>query len=84
MTCTEATQDHNNGTGTTVIEAAQDNAIQHTKGTVADPTMTHHTGHTTNHPHTTAHQVTTHRIIVDHSHAHPKDHQNITHTKEGH
>ena len=44
-----------NGTGTTTIKAAQDDPIQHTEDTVTDPTMTHHTGHTINHPHTAAH-----------------------------
>ena len=81
MTCTEATTDHDNGMG---IETAKDNLIQHTKDTVSDPAMTHHTGHTTNHPHTAAHQVTALRITVDHIQANIPDHQNITHTKEGH
>ena len=78
MTCIEATPDHTNGTGTAAREADQEDPIQHTEDTVIDPTMTHHTGHTT------AHQVTTVRTAVDHIHAHPKDHQNITHTKESH
>ena len=70
MTCTEAAPDHNNRTGTAAIEAAQDNnPIWHTEDTVTDPAMTHHTGHTANHPHITAHQVTTHRIAVDHLHS---------------
>ena len=81
MTCTEATPDHNNGTDTASIEAAQHYPTQHTENTVADPAMTHHNA---NHPYTAAHQLTTHRIAVDHIHTHPTDHQNITHTKEGH
>ena len=84
MTYTEATPDHDNGMGTAAIEAAQDDPIQHTEITAADPTMTHQTSHTTNHPHTAAHQVTTLRTTVNHSHAHPTDHQNVTHIKEGH
>ena len=43
MTCTEATPDHNNGTGTATIEAAQDNPIQHTRDTVTGHAMTLHT-----------------------------------------
>ena len=74
MVCTEAAPDQNNGTGTAVIEAAQDNPIQHTEDTVADPTMTHHTGHKANHPHTASHQVTTLRTPVDYIHAHPTEH----------
>ena len=37
MTYTEAAPDHNNETGTAAIEAAQDDCIQHTEDTVADP-----------------------------------------------
>ena len=84
MTCTEATPDHNNEAGTATIEAAQDNPIKPTADTVADPAMTHHTGHTANHPHTAVHQVTTLRTIVDHIHAYPTNHQSIIHTKEDH
>ena len=84
MTCTEATSDHNNGTGTGTIEAAQDDPIQPNKDTVTDSTVTHHTGHTANYPHTTAQQVTALRTAVNHIHAHATDHQNITHTIEGH
>ena len=43
MTCTEAALDHNKGMGTATIEAAQGDPIQHTKTTVTEPTMTHHT-----------------------------------------
>ena len=82
MTCTEATPEHNNRMGTATIGAAQDNPIQHTKDTVTDPTVTHHIGHTINHPHTAAHWVTTIRTTVDHIHTHPTDCQNIIHTKE--
>ena len=84
VTCTEATPDHNNGMGTATTEAAQDDPIQHTKDTVTDPAMTHHTGHTTNHPHTAAHQVTALRTTVDHIHVHPTNHPNMIHTKEDH
>ena len=82
MTCTNATPDHNKGTDTATIEAAQGDPIQHTKATVTEPTMTHLTSHTADHPHTTAHQVTTLKTIVDHIHAHPTDCQNIIHTTE--
>ena len=52
MTCTVATPDHNSGTDTVITEPAQDDLIQHTEDTAADPAMTHHTGHTANLPHT--------------------------------
>ena len=82
MTCTKATPDHNSGTESAITEAPQDNPIQHTEDTVTDPTMTHNTGHTANHPHTAAHQVTTLRTAVDHIHVDPLDHVNITHIKK--
>ena len=81
-TCTEAASDHNNVTGTATIEAAQGNSIQHTEDTVTGPPVTHHTGHTTNPPHTTAHQATALWIVVDHTHDHLTNHQNIVHTKK--
>ena len=84
MTYTGAIPDHNKGTGTTTIEPAQDDLIQHTENTVTEPTMTHHTGHTVDHPHTTATQDTTLRTTADHTHIHPIDHQNIPHIKEDH
>ena len=84
MTCTEAALDHDKGMGTATIEAAQDNPIQHTNDTVTDLAMTHHTGHTANHPHTTANQATTLRTTVHHIDIHPTDHQNIIHTKGNH
>ena len=74
VTCTDATLDHSNGTGTTTIESAQDDPIQHTEDTAAAPTMTLHTSHTTNPPHTTAHQVITLRITVDCTHNHLTNH----------
>ena len=70
MTCTEAAPNDNNRTGTAAIEAAQDNPSQHTMDTVTGPTMTHHTSHTANPPHTAAHQITTLRIAVDCTHNH--------------
>ena len=84
VTCTKATPDHNNRTGTATIEAAQDDPIQHTEDTVRGPAMTHHTGHTANPPHTTAHQATALRITVDHTYDHLTDHQSIVHTKKDH
>ena len=74
MTCIEAAPDYKNGKDSATIEEAQDNTIQHTKDTVADPTMAHHTGHTANPPHTTAHQATTLRTAADHIQAHPTNH----------
>ena len=64
ITCTEAAPDCNKGTGTATIKAAQDVPIQHTEATVAEPAMTHHTGHTADHPHTATHQVTTLRTTA--------------------
>ena len=68
MTCTDAAPDHNNRLGTAALEAAQDDPIQHTEDKVTGPIMTHHTRNTAYHPQTAAHQVTTHRMAVDHIH----------------
>ena len=84
MACTEAAQNHSNRTGTTTIEAAPDDPIQHTENTATSPAMTNHTSHTTNPPHTAASQATTLRIAVDHTHDQPTDHWNIVHTKNDH
>ena len=84
MTHTEATPDHTKGMGTDAIEAVQGDPIQHTEATGAEPTMTHHTGHTTDNPHTTAHMVTALRTAVGHIHIHPTDCQNIFQTTEDH
>ena len=84
MTCTEATLNHNNGTGTASIEAAQDNPIQHTRDTVTGHAVTHHTSYTAKPSHTTAHQTTALRITVDHIHDFPTNCQNIVHTKKDH
>ena len=46
--------------------------------------MTCLASHTTDHPHTAAHQVTALRTTVDHVQAHPTDQQNIIHTTEAH
>ena len=81
ITCTEATPEHNNGSGTAAIEVTQDYCNQHMKDTVADPTVTHHTSHTANPPHTAAHWATVLRTTVDHIHIHPTDHQNIIHKR---
>ena len=42
VTHTEATPDHNKGTGTATTEAAQGSPFQHTKSTATELTMTHH------------------------------------------
>ena len=75
MTSTEADPDHYKGMGTDAIGADQGNPIQHTKATVIEPAMTHHTA---------AYQVTTLRTAVGHVHIHLIDHQNIFHTTEDH
>ena len=84
VTCTEAAPDHNKGMGRDAIGAAQGNLIQHTEAIAIGPTMTDHTGHTADNPHTTAHQVTPLRTAAGHVHVHPIDHQNIFHTTEDH
>ena len=84
MTCIEAAPDHNNGTGTDPIEAAQDDSLQHNEDRVEDPTVTHHTDHTANPSHTTAHQATPPRTAVDYIHAHPTNCLSIVHTKRYH
>ena len=40
VACTEATPDHNKGTGTDATETAQSDHIQHIEATAAEPTMT--------------------------------------------
>ena len=84
MICTEAPHNHNSGTGTATIEAAQGDPIEHTEDTATGPTKTHHTGHTANLPHTAGHQATTLRIAVDHTHDHPTNHWSIVHTEKDH
>ena len=84
VTHTEAAPDHNKGTDTDAIEAAQGDPIQHTKATAAESTMIHHTSHTIDNPHTTAYLVTALRTTMGHIHIHPTDHQNIFHTTEDH
>ena len=78
MTCTEAIADHNNGTGTITIEAAQHDPIQHTKDTVTGHAMTYQTSHTASPPHTAAHQATNLRITVDCPNDHLTHHQNYS------
>ena len=73
MTCTEPAPNHNKGTGTATIEAAQDDPIQHTEDTAAGPTVTHHTGHTLNPQYITAPQAMALRIAEGHTHDHPTD-----------
>ena len=64
VTCVEAAHNHNNGTGTATVEAAQDDPIQHTKDTATGSAVMHHTCHTTNPLHTAACQATILRITV--------------------
>ena len=68
MSCTEAAPDHNKGTGTATIEAAQDDPIQLAGDTVTGHFIIHHTEHTANPAHSTAQQATALRITVDHIH----------------
>ena len=84
MTCTEAAPDQNSGSGTTTIDTAQDDPIQHAGDTVAGHAMTQHTSYTTNPPCITVHQATALRIEVDCTQDHLTDHQNIVHTKRVH
>ena len=84
MACTEATPDHNKGMGTDTIEANQGSPIPHTEVTATEPTVTYHTSHTADNPHTAAHQVTTLWTAVGCIHSHPIDSQNIFHNPEDH
>ena len=84
MTCIEAAPDHNTRTCTAILEAAQDDPIQHIKDTVTGLAMIQHTCHTANPPHTTVHQATTHRTAADHTCDHPTDCQSIVHTRKNH
>ena len=73
VTCTEAAPDCNKGMETATIEAAQGDPIQHTEATATEPTMTHHTDHTADHPLTTDDLVTAPRTAVDCVHDHHTD-----------
>ena len=84
MTCTEAAVGHNKGMGTAATEAAEGYPIHHTEATVTEPAMRCLTNHTTDHPHTTAHQVTTLRTAVNHVHAHPRSSKYNPHHRGSH
>ena len=75
MTCIEAASGHDTGIVTITPEVAHNAQIPHTGVTAIDPTMTHHTDPTADHPHTKVPHPTTPEIKVDHIHVHPTNPQ---------
>ena len=69
----EATLDHNTEIDATTTGAAHDDLALPTEDTATDLTMTHHTGHITDHPNIKPLQVINPKITVDCIHDHPTD-----------
>ena len=83
MVCIETAPDHDIEMITTTPEAVHIAPVPHTEVTAIDSTTTHHIDHTTDHPHTKAHPLTTPEIEVDHICIHPtiyQDEINVGHT----
>ena len=86
VTCTEATPGVSTRTDIATIEVAQDDLTPHTGDIATDPTMTHHTGHTTHiaviqtiplgtiAEYISAQQGTALKTTVDQAHNHPTAH----------
>ena len=70
-THTEATPGHDIGIITATPGVAHDSHAPYTEITAIDPTATHHTDPTADHPHIEVLKLTTPEIIVDHIHIHP-------------
>ena len=71
MTHTEATPVHDIGIIAATPEIAHNAHAPHAEITAIDPTMTHHTNTTADHPHIEVSQPTTPEIKVDPIHVHP-------------
>ena len=69
----EATLDHNTGIDAATTEAAHDDVTQPTEDTVTHYTVTHCTGHMTDHPYITTPCVMNAEITVGYTHEHPTD-----------
>ena len=73
----EATLDHNNGIDAASTGAVHNNLAQPIEDTATYLAMTHHIGHTQDHPNIEAPQVINPEIPVDHIHNHPIDLQDM-------
>ena len=82
--CWEATLDHNTEIDAATTEVAHDDLIQPTEDTAKDLTMTHHTGHITDHPHIAALLVIDPEITVIHTHDHPTNLEGMNHADQIH
>ena len=71
MIHTEAAPGHDIGIIAATQGVAHDTHAPHIGLTAIDPTVTHHTNLTTDHPHTEVLQLTTPETVVDHIHNHP-------------
>ena len=66
------------------MEAGHNDLAQPTEATATDLTMTHPTGHITDHPHIAALLVISPEIIVGHTHDHPTDLQGMNYADQIH
>ena len=75
----EAIPDHDIGIITTTPKVAPNTQVPHTGVMAINPTMTHHTDPTTDHPCTEAHHHTTPETKAAHVHIHPTNPTNEIH-----
>ena len=80
----EATLDHNTGIDTATTELAHNNLSQPTEDTATDLTVTHCTGHITDHPHITTLWVINPEITVGHTHDYLTSHQGMNQADQIH
>ena len=74
----------NTGIDSATTGTLHDNLTQPTEATDTDLTTTHHTSHTTDHPHIEALWVINPEIAVGHTHGHPTDPQGMNHKNQAH
>ena len=80
----EATLDYNTGMDTAATGAVHDDLAHPTEDIATYLSVTHHTGHITDHPNIKALQVIDPKITVDHIHNHPIDLQDMNLTNQIH
>ena len=73
----EATLDHSTRIDAATTGAAHNDLTQPTEDTATHLTVTHHTGHITDHPNMLSLQVIFPKIAVDNIHDHPTDLQGM-------
>ena len=84
MIHTEATPGHHIGVITATPGIVHNTQAPHIEIIAINPTMTHHTDPTADHPHTEVLQLTTPEIVVDHIHVHPMNPQGKIHIGHTH